>query len=256
MSTKSKPLSKRAFRASAAGDASCSTQVSRRASRSSTTDRSMRDRSPRSKRCFTLSCGSLREHERNRAQGSPGERSAHLKQGRYPRTSVSNPVFTVECRVGRVVEARLMTLRDADDVTQFEMSMRAAFMRLRRKCVICADVRAISLLSPTVLDLMIGVLANGNPHLERSAILLPVQGAAFHLQAERSCVSPNPPTHLPQAARHGGMARRGPRRGRARRGSGVPLRRQTSAVSIDGVPPGGLWARDLLHARWREAPSR
>jgi hypothetical protein len=98
---------------------------------------------------------------------------------------VPNPAFTDECRVGRVVEARLMTLRDADDVTQFEMAMRAAFVRLRHKCVICADVRAIALLSPTVSDLMIGVLAKGNPHLERSAILLPAAGAAFYLQAER-----------------------------------------------------------------------
>ena len=98
---------------------------------------------------------------------------------------VSNPAFTVECRVGRVVEARLMTLRDADDVTQFAMAMRAAFMQLQRKCVICADVRAFTLLSPTVSDLMIGVLAKGNPYLERSAILLPAEGAAFHLQAAR-----------------------------------------------------------------------
>jgi hypothetical protein len=98
---------------------------------------------------------------------------------------VPNPAFTVECRVGRVVEARLMTLRDADDVTQFELAMRAAFVRLQRKCVICADVRAFTLLSPTVSDLMIAVLAKGNPYLERSAILLPAKGAAFHLQAER-----------------------------------------------------------------------
>ena len=96
-----------------------------------------------------------------------------------------NPAFTVECRVGRVVEARLMTLRDADDVTQFELAMRAAFVRVQRKCVTCADVRAIALLSPTVSDLMIGVLAKGNPYLERSAILLPATGALFHLQAER-----------------------------------------------------------------------
>ena len=78
-----------------------------------------------------------------------------------------------------------MMLRDADDVTQFEIAMRAAFVQLRRKCVICSDVRAFTLLSPTVSDLMIGVLAKGNPYLERSAILLPAKGAAFHLQAER-----------------------------------------------------------------------
>lgn len=98
---------------------------------------------------------------------------------------VHNPAFTVECRVGRVVEARVMTLRDADDVTQFRMAMRAELTRAPRKCVICADVRAIALLSPTVSDLMIGVLASGNPYLERSTILLPPKGAAFHLQAER-----------------------------------------------------------------------
>jgi hypothetical protein len=34
-------------------------------------------------------------------------------------------------------------------------------------------------------DLMIGVLQRDNAHIERSAILLPAEGAAFHLQAER-----------------------------------------------------------------------
>jgi hypothetical protein len=65
---------------------------------------------------------------------------------------VQNPAFTVECNVGRVIEARVMTLRDADDVTQFAMAMRAEFLRAPRKCVICADVRAIALLSPTVSE--------------------------------------------------------------------------------------------------------
>jgi hypothetical protein len=98
---------------------------------------------------------------------------------------VPHPTFTIECNVGRVIEARVTTLRDAGDVTQFAMAMRAEFVRARRKCVICADVRAITLLSPTVSDLMIDVLAKGNPHVERSTILLPAEGAAFHLQAER-----------------------------------------------------------------------
>jgi hypothetical protein len=105
--------------------------------------------------------------------------------GCYRRIGVPSPAFTVECNVGRVVEARVLTLRDAEDVTQFAMAMRAEFMRSRRKCMICADVRTITLLSPIVSDLMIGVLASGNAHLERSAILLPATGAAFHLQAER-----------------------------------------------------------------------
>ena len=100
-------------------------------------------------------------------------------------TSVHASVIGMNTPALSLTEARVMTLRDADDVTQFGMAMRAEFMRATRKCVICADVRAIALLSPTVSDLMIGVLAKGNPYLERSAILLPATGALFHLQAER-----------------------------------------------------------------------
>jgi hypothetical protein len=99
---------------------------------------------------------------------------------------MTNVPFTVECRVGRVVEARLRALRDANDVAGWQEAMRAAFVQARRKCVVCADLRAINLLSPPVADLMIGVLEKGNAHLDRSAILVPLEGASFHLQAERA----------------------------------------------------------------------
>jgi hypothetical protein len=92
--------------------------------------------------------------------------------------------FTVECRLGRLVEVRLLAMREPD-VTVLQEAMRGAFVQVGRKVVICTDLRGIGLLSPTMADLMIGVLAKSNAHLERSAFLLLPEGALFHLQAER-----------------------------------------------------------------------
>lgn len=94
--------------------------------------------------------------------------------------------FTVECRAGRLIEVRLLAVRQAADVARLEEAMRGAFLRQAgRKVVICTDLRVVGLLSPTMADLMIGVLAKTNAYIERSAMLLPQEGAAFHLQAER-----------------------------------------------------------------------
>jgi hypothetical protein len=41
----------------------------------------------------------------------------------------SIPLFTVDCKVGRLVEARLYMLHRVDDVTSFRLAMRDAFRR-------------------------------------------------------------------------------------------------------------------------------
>ena len=95
------------------------------------------------------------------------------------------PRFTVDCKVGRLVEARLYLLQSADEVTVFQAAMRDVFRRAGPRSIICADWRAASLLAPEVADAMIGLLRVGNAFFERSAILLGQDKALFNMQVER-----------------------------------------------------------------------
>jgi hypothetical protein len=94
-------------------------------------------------------------------------------------------MFTVDRSVGRLIEARLVSLRTVDDVGRFEDAMRAEFDRVDGKAIVCADWRVANVLPPAVADRLIELLARGNPRLERSAILLSAEHATFNLQVER-----------------------------------------------------------------------
>jgi hypothetical protein len=94
-------------------------------------------------------------------------------------------MYTVHHEVGRLVEARLTMLRTVDEVVEFEGALRAAFDRVQGKAIICADWRQANILAPDVADRLVELLARGNPRLERSAVLLSREHAAFNLQVER-----------------------------------------------------------------------
>lgn len=95
-------------------------------------------------------------------------------------------MYTVQQQVGRLVEARLSTLRSVDEVARFEVAMREAFDRVRGgHAIVCADWRGANIFAPEVADRLVELLARGNPRLERSAVLLGKEQAAFALQVER-----------------------------------------------------------------------
>jgi hypothetical protein len=91
----------------------------------------------------------------------------------------------VDCKVGRLIEARLFLLQTVDEVTAFQSAMRDAFQRVGPRSIICADWRPASILSPEAADAMIGLLRVGNAFFERSAILLAQDQAIFGMQVER-----------------------------------------------------------------------
>ena len=91
----------------------------------------------------------------------------------------------MDCRVGRLVEARLVSLRSVDEVVTFEQAMAAAFARAGVRSVICADWRQANILAPEVAARLRDLLTRGNTHLERSAVLLAREHATFNLQVER-----------------------------------------------------------------------
>jgi hypothetical protein len=121
--------------------------------------------------------------------------------------------FTVECRLGRLVEVRLLAMREPD-VAVLQEAMRGAFVQVGRKVVICTDLRGIGLLSPTMADLMIGVLAKSNPHLESQRVpaaprwrSISSAGRAGRARGEE-CRAP----HVPRPTKPGGVAQRRARR--------------------------------------------
>jgi hypothetical protein len=94
-------------------------------------------------------------------------------------------MFTVEVRAGRLIEARLISLADVDEVIRFERAMGEAFASVGGRSVVCADWRQANILAPLVAERLIALLQRGNPHVERSAILLAREHATFNLQVER-----------------------------------------------------------------------
>ena len=94
--------------------------------------------------------------------------------------------FSAECSVGRLVEARLSWVNDADDVRHFLERMQVAF-KIAGDSVICADWRQAMVLPPSASDALLGLLRQGNRHFVRSAILLAPENAVFSLQVERLC---------------------------------------------------------------------
>lgn len=93
--------------------------------------------------------------------------------------------FSAECRIGRLVEARLEWLNTPDEVADFTRAMQGAFAKAGPASVICADWRAASVMAPAVGDALIGLLRRGNKHFSRSAVLLSGTSGTLNLQVER-----------------------------------------------------------------------
>jgi hypothetical protein len=94
-------------------------------------------------------------------------------------------VFAVACKVGRLVEARLYLPRTPQQIADFADALRRTFRSVGASCVICADWRSSNLLAPDVADRLVDLLRKGNPHFDRSGVLLPGENAVFTLQVER-----------------------------------------------------------------------
>jgi hypothetical protein len=93
--------------------------------------------------------------------------------------------YTVRCEAGRLIEARLLSLRDVADVVSFEEAMGRGFAKSGGQAIICADWRRAHLFAPEVADRLIGLLQRANPRVVRAAILLTQDQAVFALQVER-----------------------------------------------------------------------
>lgn len=93
-------------------------------------------------------------------------------------------MFSVEARVGRLIEVRLVTPISVKDIAGIGAGLIALFQRLPDKCVCVSDVTRATPFTPEEADRVLEVFKADNPRLERSAILLD-HGTTFHQQLER-----------------------------------------------------------------------
>lgn len=93
-------------------------------------------------------------------------------------------MFSVEARVGRLIEIRLVTPISMKDIQGVRAGLVQLFQRFPGKLVCVADLTRSTLFTPAEADLVLEVLKADNPRLELSAFLLD-DSAALHQQIQR-----------------------------------------------------------------------
>lgn len=89
-------------------------------------------------------------------------------------------------REGRIVEIRLRSLVDLDDLAAFCANTGSTIRNAGPQAVVCADHRCATPLPPEVADEWSRRIRQGNPaHTTTSAILLDPANALYNLQVER-----------------------------------------------------------------------
>ncbi len=94
-------------------------------------------------------------------------------------------MFTVERRVGKLVEARVRILRTLEDVQRYELAVRTALLAAGPGAVGCSDMRFAEVFPPDVTSAIVQLLSRDNSALARSALLVADEQATLNLQIER-----------------------------------------------------------------------
>ena len=93
-------------------------------------------------------------------------------------------MFSIEVKVGRLLEIRLMAPVTIQDIELGSQRLVQIFRQHPGKLVGVGDFSKATVFSPEVADRMIEVMKTDNPGLERSGILVS-ESAIFSLQLER-----------------------------------------------------------------------
>jgi hypothetical protein len=93
-------------------------------------------------------------------------------------------MFTVERKVGRLVEVRLGGMIRMDEFEDGMVHFRSLVNANTTRKVLCADLRGVRILLPEVAETLLDAMKRDNPVLERSAILV-AESALFGMQMER-----------------------------------------------------------------------
>jgi hypothetical protein len=102
-------------------------------------------------------------------------------------TPKQNPDYTLECRAGRLIEARIFRLRVAEDANGYAAALasRVARVPATSGAVLFADHRAVVVYTQPVADRLGELFANMNARLERVAILVAPTNATLLFQLDR-----------------------------------------------------------------------
>lgn len=94
-------------------------------------------------------------------------------------------MFTVDRRVGRLVESVMRSPVTVEEIRAVDAAMFEAARALRRPIVIIADFRQTKFLLQEDAERLVGVFRHHNESIERSAILVSASSAVGVLQMER-----------------------------------------------------------------------
>lgn len=102
-------------------------------------------------------------------------------------------MITIENRVGRLIETRLISpILDAE-FTEFQHERERLMRLVGQDRVVCIDVSRVQLLPPSQADAFLNLLRGSRPGLTRNAFLLPPGQALLALQFSRIIRQANNP---------------------------------------------------------------
>jgi hypothetical protein len=94
--------------------------------------------------------------------------------------------FTIEHRVGRLIEARVFNLPDVASVAEYTAGLQAAAAPLRDMSpVLLADHRPVFIYAPEVADALAGLFRGFNSVLTRAALIAAPTNATLNMQLGR-----------------------------------------------------------------------
>lgn len=95
-------------------------------------------------------------------------------------------MYSVERKVGRLVEARVLELRTIERAETFSLAIREAVMSVApARGVICADHRAVKIYPPEVAARLVELFVRVNASLERAALIISPSNATLSMQVQR-----------------------------------------------------------------------
>ena len=93
--------------------------------------------------------------------------------------------YSVANASGRLVEGRPGILRDAADAKRYTDEFRRLIPLANPRAIVLADYRGVAIFPPDVADVLARLMADMNPFIERSAILVDPAHATAVLQVGR-----------------------------------------------------------------------
>jgi hypothetical protein len=93
-------------------------------------------------------------------------------------------MFTVECRVGRLLEIRMTSPLELADVLDFRSLVTQRILEAPRPVIACTDLRRARIFAPEAAIELTAMMKHDNPKLLRNAFLVG-ESALFSLQIER-----------------------------------------------------------------------